>query len=112
VVHATHAPRGKDITYKLIYPDGREQILLSAKYDFNWQLASRESRTSGFAGAPGPVSSYRFPRATRIVPEVEPQETPDRTTVLLKSVTAATWYSPGGRFAGSCIDLRFEGRAI
>jgi hypothetical protein len=30
--------RGKDMTYKLIYPDGREQTLLSANYDFNWQL--------------------------------------------------------------------------
>jgi hypothetical protein len=31
--------RGKDMLYKLIYPDGREQILLNVpKYDFNWQL--------------------------------------------------------------------------
>jgi hypothetical protein len=31
--------RGKDMTYKLIFPDGREQIILNVpKYDFNWQL--------------------------------------------------------------------------
>lgn len=31
--------RGKDVLYKLIYPDGREEVLLSVpKYDFNWQL--------------------------------------------------------------------------
>jgi hypothetical protein len=31
--------RGKDVMYKLIYPDGREEVLLSVpKYDFNWQL--------------------------------------------------------------------------
>lgn len=31
--------RGKDATYKVIYPDGREEVLLSVpKYDFNWQL--------------------------------------------------------------------------
>ena len=31
--------RGKDVTYVLTYPDGREQILLRVpKYDFNWQL--------------------------------------------------------------------------
>ncbi len=31
--------RGQDFEYKLIYPDGREQILLRVpKYDFNWQL--------------------------------------------------------------------------
>jgi hypothetical protein len=31
--------RGKDVTYLLTYPDGREQVLLRVpKYDFNWQL--------------------------------------------------------------------------
>ena len=31
--------RGKDMTYKLVFPDGREQILLNVPhYDFNWQL--------------------------------------------------------------------------
>ncbi len=32
--------RGKDFTYAVVYPDGREQVVLSVpKYDFNWQLA-------------------------------------------------------------------------
>jgi hypothetical protein len=31
--------RGKDATYKVVYPDGREEILLRVpRYDFNWQL--------------------------------------------------------------------------
>jgi hypothetical protein len=30
--------RGKDMTYMLVYPDGRTQTLLSVKWDFNWQL--------------------------------------------------------------------------
>jgi hypothetical protein len=31
--------RGKDVTYLLTYPDGREEVLLRVpKYDFNWQL--------------------------------------------------------------------------
>jgi hypothetical protein len=31
--------RGKDFEYKLVYPDGKEKILLRVpKYDFNWQL--------------------------------------------------------------------------
>ena len=31
--------RGKDMTYTLIYPDGRKEIVLSVShYDFNWQL--------------------------------------------------------------------------
>ncbi|HZI50311.1 MAG TPA: cytochrome c [Terriglobia bacterium] len=30
--------RGKDMTFRLIYPDGREENVLSAKFNFNWQL--------------------------------------------------------------------------
>jgi hypothetical protein len=31
--------RGKDMTYTVKYPDGREQIALSVpQYDFNWQM--------------------------------------------------------------------------
>jgi hypothetical protein len=31
--------RGKDFTYRAIYPDGRSEILLSVpRYDFNWQV--------------------------------------------------------------------------
>jgi mono/diheme cytochrome c family protein len=32
--------RGKDFRYEVVYPDGREAVVLSVpKYDFNWQLA-------------------------------------------------------------------------
>jgi hypothetical protein len=31
--------RGKEMTYVLTYPDGREQVVLSVpNYDFNWQV--------------------------------------------------------------------------
>jgi hypothetical protein len=30
--------RGKDMTFRLIYPDGREETVLNVKYNFNWQL--------------------------------------------------------------------------
>ncbi len=31
--------RGKDVTYAIVHPDGREEIVLHVpKYDFNWQL--------------------------------------------------------------------------
>jgi hypothetical protein len=37
--------RGKSMTYRLIYPDGREEIPLSVpKYDFNWQLLYQPKR--------------------------------------------------------------------
>jgi hypothetical protein len=31
--------RGKDMTYRLIYPGGESQTLLSVKWDFDWQFA-------------------------------------------------------------------------
>jgi hypothetical protein len=34
--------RGKDVTYTLVYPDGREDVVLRVpKYDFNWQTSYR-----------------------------------------------------------------------
>jgi hypothetical protein len=31
--------RGKDMTYHLVYPDGRDEIVLNVpRYDFNWQI--------------------------------------------------------------------------
>jgi hypothetical protein len=36
--------RAKSVQYKLIYPDGREEIVLNVpRYDFNWQLLYRTS---------------------------------------------------------------------
>ena len=32
--------RGKDFKYTIVYPDGRDEVILNVpKYDFNWQLA-------------------------------------------------------------------------
>jgi hypothetical protein len=30
--------RGKDMTFRLVFPDGKEQTVLSSKFNFNWQL--------------------------------------------------------------------------
>ena len=36
--------RGKDMTYTLVYPDGRKEVVLSVpRYDFNWQLGYNTS---------------------------------------------------------------------
>jgi hypothetical protein len=36
--------RGKSVQYKLLYPDGREEIVLNVpRYDFNWQMTYRTS---------------------------------------------------------------------
>ena len=47
--------RGKDITYRAIYPDGRSEILLAVpRYDFNWQVYYY------------PVKPLAMPKGTRI----------------------------------------------
>jgi hypothetical protein len=47
--------RGKDMTYHLIYPDGRDEVALSVpKYDFNWQLLYQ------------PAAPIRVPKGTRL----------------------------------------------
>jgi hypothetical protein len=47
--------RGKDMTYHLLYPDGRDEILLNVpKYDFNWQIAYQ------------PMKPIRVPKGTRV----------------------------------------------
>jgi hypothetical protein len=47
--------RGKDMTYRLTYPDGRTQVVLSVpKYDFNWQLVYQ------------PLTPIFMPKGTKI----------------------------------------------
>ena len=47
--------RGKDITYRAIYPDGRSEILLSVpRFNFNWQVYYY------------PVKPLAVPKGTRI----------------------------------------------
>src|SRR5262245_4396648 len=47
--------RGKDMTYRLIFPDGREQVILNVpKYDFNWQLVYQ------------PIETIFIPKGTRL----------------------------------------------
>jgi hypothetical protein len=48
--------RGKDMTYRLVYPDGRTETILNVpRYDFNWQLVYDVAR---------PI---QVPKGTRIV---------------------------------------------
>ncbi len=47
--------RGKDMTYHLIYPDGRDEIVLHVpKYDFNWQILYQ------------PMKPIRIPKGTKM----------------------------------------------
>jgi len=47
--------RGKDMTYHLIYPDGRDEVVLNVpKYDFNWQVVYN------------PETPIRIPKGTKL----------------------------------------------
>jgi hypothetical protein len=47
--------RGKDMTYHLIYPDGKDQIVLNVPhYDFNWQVVYN------------PTTPIRIPKGTKL----------------------------------------------
>jgi hypothetical protein len=46
--------RGKDYQYTIVYPDGRQELALKVKYDFNWQLYYT------------PEKPYELPAGTRI----------------------------------------------
>jgi hypothetical protein len=48
--------RGKDMTYTLVYPDGRKEVVLNVPhYDFNWQLAYE------------PAAPIDMPKGTKLI---------------------------------------------
>ena len=48
--------RGKDMTFRAVYPDGRDETLLVVpNYSFDWQQAYR-----------WPVDKVKFPKGTRL----------------------------------------------
>ena len=56
--------RGKDMTYTLIYPDGRKEVVLSVpNYDFNWQL--------------GYNTNVRVPKGTKLHVEAHYDNSPN-----------------------------------
>ena len=89
--------RGKSMTYHLVYPDGRDQIVLSVpKYDFNWQLIYH------------PAKTIRVPKGTRMYVEAyydnsranRHNPNPERTVYLGRM----TWEEMMAPFFGVLID--------
>jgi hypothetical protein len=89
--------RGKSMTYHLVYPDGRDQVVLSVpKYDFNWQLLYQ------------PANRIRVPRGTRMYVEAYYDNSkanrfnpnPERTVYLGRM----TWEEMMAPFFGVLID--------
>jgi hypothetical protein len=93
--------RGKSMTYHLVYPDGRDQIVLSVpKYDFNWQLLYQ------------PAKTIRVPKGTRMYVEAyydnsranRHNPNPERTVYLGRM----TWEEMMAPFFGVLIDSNVD----
>lgn len=93
--------RGKSMTYHLVYPDGRDQIVLSVpKYDFNWQLLYQ------------PAKTIRVPKGTRMYVEAyydnsranRHNPNPERTVHLGRM----TWEEMMAPFFGVLIDANVD----
>jgi hypothetical protein len=97
--------RGKSMTYHLVYPDGRDQIVLNVpKYDFNWQLLYQ------------PAKPIRVPKGTRMYVEAYYDNSkanrfnpnPDRTVYLGRM----TWEEMMAPFFGVLIDATTDPNSV
>jgi hypothetical protein len=93
--------RGKSMTYHLVYPDGRDQVVLNVpKYDFNWQLLYQ------------PAKPIRVPKGTRMYVEAYYDNSranrfnpnPERTVQLGRM----TWEEMMAPFFGVLIDSNVD----
>jgi hypothetical protein len=82
--------RGKDMTYKLVFPDGKEQVVLNVpRYDFNWQL--------GYDLA----ESIKIPKGSKLVVVAHYDNSPNNkfnpdpnTTVYFGNMTWEEMFTP------------------
>ena len=97
--------RGKDMTYHLIYPDGRDEIVLRVpKYDFNWQLLYQ------------PAKPIRVPKGTKMHVEAHYDNStanrfnpnPNRTVYLGRM----TWEEMMAPFFGVLIDANTDPSSV
>jgi len=97
--------RGKSMTYHLVYPDGRDQIVLSVpKYDFNWQLLYQ------------PANRIRVPKGTRMYVEAyydnskanRNNPNPEKTVYLGRM----TWEEMMAPFFGVLIDSSVDPSSV
>ena len=97
--------RGKSMTYRLVYPDGREEIPLSVpKYDFNWQLLYQ------------PRKPLRIPKGTKMVVDAyydnsranRHNPNPERTVYLGRM----TWEEMMAPFFGVLIDSNTDPNSV
>jgi hypothetical protein len=93
--------RGKDMTYHLVYPDGRDEVVLNVpKYDFNWQILYQ------------PAKPIRVPKGTRMYVDAHYDNStanrsnpnPNRTVYLGRM----TWEEMMAPFFGVLVDAQTD----
>ena len=66
--------RGKDMTYHLVYPDGRDEVVLSVpKYDFNWQILYQ------------PAKPIRVPKGTKMYVDAHYDNSPANKSTRIRT---------------------------
>jgi hypothetical protein len=97
--------RGKSMTYHLVYPDGRDQIVLNVpKYDFNWQLLYQ------------PRTPLRVPKGTKMYVDAHfdnsvanrANPNPNKTVYLGRM----TWEEMMAPFFGVLIDATTDPKSV
>jgi len=97
--------RGKDMTYHLVYPDGRDEIVLNVpKYDFNWQLLYQ------------PRKPIQVPKGTKMYVDAHYDNStanranpnPNRTVYLGRM----TWEEMMAPFFGVLIDAKVDPNSV
>jgi hypothetical protein len=97
--------RGKDMTYHLVYPDGRDEIVLNVpRYDFNWQILYQ------------PMKPIRVPKGTKMYVEAHYDNSasnrfnpnPNRTVYLGRM----TWEEMMAPFFGVLIDANTDPNSV
>jgi hypothetical protein len=97
--------RGKNMTYRLVYPDGRAEVVLRVpKYDFNWQLLYQ------------PEKPIRVPKGTKLYVDAyydnstanKYNPNPNRTVYLGRM----TWEEMMAPFFGVLIDAATDPTAV
>jgi hypothetical protein len=93
--------RGKDMTYHLVYPDGRDEVVLAVpKYDFNWQILYQ------------PAKPIRVPNGTKMYVDAhydnsaanKSNPNPNRTVYLGRM----TWEEMMAPFFGVLVDAKTD----
>jgi hypothetical protein len=93
--------RGKDMTYHLVYPDGRDEVVLNVpKYDFNWQILYQ------------PAKPIRVPKGTKMYVDAHYDNSvanrsnpnPNRTVYLGRM----TWEEMMAPFFGVLVDAKAD----